>query len=67
MANCVQEVEQFVELDTKVLFPVMRMFREPLDEILNKAKVEFEVDGAAAVFSTWRLEEDAPSWQLTDR
>ena len=27
-------------------------------EILNDAKNEFEVDGATAVFSTWRVEVD---------
>ena len=29
-------------------------------EILNDAKGEFEVDGAFAVFSTWRMEEVDP-------
>ena len=29
-------------------------------EILNDAKDEFEVDGAAAVFSTWRVEREGP-------
>ena len=37
--------------------------RLPVDqwvEILNDAKDEFEVDGAAAVFSTWRVEGENP-------
>ncbi len=33
---------------------------EPCVEMLNDAKDEFEVDGATAVFSTWRVEAEDP-------
>ena len=50
----------FTDLDDHVPHPV----RLPADaswvEILNDAKDEFEVDGAAAVFSTWRVEGEDP-------
>ena len=49
----------FTDLDDLVPPPVML----PADqwvEILNDAKDEFEVDGASAIFSTWRMEEDDP-------
>ena len=49
----------FTDLDDQVPPPVSL----PADqwvEILNDPKDEFEVDGASAVFSTWRLEEDDP-------
>jgi len=51
--------QQFIDLDSQVLHPVML----PADdwiEILNDAKEEFEVDGATAVFSTWRVEDEDP-------
>ncbi len=51
----VQKGKQFIDLDDQVPPPV----QPPADEwveILNDAKDEFEVDGAVAVFSTWRLE-----------
>ena len=38
----------------------MRLPADQWVEILNDAKDEFEVDGASAVFSTWRVEEDDP-------
>jgi len=47
--------QQFIDLDDQVPNPL----RFPADEwveILNDAKDEFEVDGATAVFSTWRVE-----------
>ena len=55
----VPEGQQFTDLDDQRPPPV----RLPVDqwvEILNDAKDEFEVDGASAVFSTWRVEEDDP-------
>ena len=38
----------------------MRLPADQWVEILKDAKDEFEVDGASAVFSTWRVEEDDP-------
>ena len=50
----------FTYLDDRVPHPVRLPAYEPWVEILNDAKEEFEVDGATAVFSTWRAEgEDA--------
>ena len=42
----------FTDLDDRVPHPVRLPAYEPWVEILNDAKDEFEVDGAAAVFST---------------
>ena len=42
---------------------VPHLVRLPSDEgveILNDAKDEFEIDGATAVFSTWRVEVEEP-------
>ena len=53
----VPEGQQFTDLDDQVPLPV----RLPADrwvKVLNDAKDEFEVDGASAVFSTWRVERD---------
>ena len=55
----VPEGQQFTDLSDQVPLPVSF----PADrwvEILNDAKDEFEVDGASAVFSTWRMKEDDP-------
>ena len=55
----VPEGQQFTDLDDQVPLPVSL----PADrwvEILYDAKDEFEVDGAFAVFSTWRMDEDDP-------
>ncbi|MEW8615753.1 MAG: hypothetical protein AB2610_21560, partial [Candidatus Thiodiazotropha sp.] len=49
----------FTDLDDQVPPPV-RLPADQWVEILNDAKDEFEVDGASAVFSTWRVEEDDP-------
>ena len=46
----------FTDLDDRVPRPVRLAAYEPWAEILNDAKEEFEVDGAATVFSTWRVE-----------
>ena len=53
------EVQQFTDLDDQVPLPV-RLQADRWVEILNVAKDEFEVDGASAVFSTCRMEEDDP-------
>ena len=50
----------FTDLDDRVPYPVRLPANEPWVEILNDAKDEFEVDGAAAVFSTWRVEGEDP-------
>ena len=49
----------FTDLDDQVP-PSVRLPADQWIEILNDAKDEFEVDGASAVFSTWRVEEDDP-------
>jgi hypothetical protein len=49
----------FINLDAQVPAPVP-LPTDPWVEILTDAKEEFEVDGAAAVFSTWRAEEEDP-------
>ena len=46
----------FTDLDDRALHPVRLRACQSWGEILNDAKDEFEVDGAAAVFSTWRVE-----------
>ena len=48
------------DLDVRVPNPVRLPAYEPWVEILNDAKDEFEIDGAAAVFSTWRVEWEDP-------
>ena len=50
----------FTDLDHRVPHPVRLPAYEPWVEILNDAKDEFEVDGAAAFFSTWRVEREDP-------
>ena len=50
----------FTDLDDRVSHPVRLPAYEPWVEILNDAKDEFEEDGAAAVFSTWRVEGEDP-------
>lgn len=58
----VQKGQQFIDLDDHAPPPVQLPAAETAEwvEILNDAKEEFEVDGATAVFSTWRVErEDA--------
>ena len=50
----------FTDLDGHVPHPVRLPAYEPWVEILNDAKDEFEVDGAALVFSTWRVEREDP-------
>ena len=46
--------------DLGVPHPVILPAYEPWAEILNDAKDEFEVVGAAGVFSTWRVEGEDP-------
>ena len=50
----------FTNLDDRVPHPVRLPAYKPWVEILNDAKDEFEVDGTAAVFSTWRVEGEDP-------
>ncbi|MEW8688815.1 MAG: hypothetical protein AB2556_23605, partial [Candidatus Thiodiazotropha sp.] len=50
---------QFTDLDDQVPYPV-RLPADQWVEILNDAKEKFEVEGAAAVFSSWRVEEEDP-------
>ena len=54
----VLEGQQFTDLDDQVPHSV-RLPADQWVEILD-AKDEFEVDGASAVFSTWRVEEGDP-------
>ena len=55
----VSEGQQFTDLDDQIP-PSVRLPADQWVEILNDSKDEFEVDGASAVFSTWRVEEDDP-------
>ena len=50
----------FTDLDDRIPHSVRLPAYEPWVEILNDAKDEFEVDGAAAVFSTWRVIGEGP-------
>ena len=59
MPDPVPEGQQLIDLDDRVLPPVQLPADEWV-EILNDAKNEFEVDGATAVFSTWRVEVEDP-------
>ena len=52
--------QQFIDLDDQVPSPVRLPADESWVEALTEAKEEFEVDGAAAVFSTWRVEAEDP-------
>ena len=54
-----QSQRPFTDLDDQVP-PPARLPADHRVEILNDAKDEFQVDGASAVFSTWRVEEDGP-------
>ena len=59
MPDPVQKGQQFIDLDDHAPPPV----RPPAGqwvEVLTDAKDEFEVDGATAVFSTWRVEAEDP-------
>ena len=49
----------FTDLDDRVPHPV-RLPAGSWVEMLDDAKDEFEADGTAAVFSTWRVEEEDP-------
>ena len=51
--------EQVIDLDIQVPPPV-RLQAEQSVEILNDSKDKFELDGATAVFSTWRDEGEDP-------
>jgi len=62
MPDPVPEGHHFIDLDDQVPPPVQLPAAETAEwvEILNNAKDEFEVDGATAVFSTWRVEAEDP-------
>ena len=60
MPDPIPEGQQFIDLDDQVPNPVRLPADESWVEILNDAKAEFEVDGATAVFSTWRVEAEDP-------
>jgi len=62
MPDPVPEGHHFIDLDDQVPPPVQLPAAETAEwvEILNDAKDEFEVDGATAVFSTWRVEAEDP-------
>ncbi|MEW8688939.1 MAG: hypothetical protein AB2556_24230 [Candidatus Thiodiazotropha sp.] len=61
MPDPAPEGQQFTDLDDQVPPPVRLPADESWVEILNESKDQFEVDGAAAVFSTWRVEDEDPS------
>ncbi|KAJ7392413.1 Disintegrin and metalloproteinase domain-containing protein 22 [Desmophyllum pertusum] len=50
----------FTDLDVQFPPTVRLSTNGPWVKILNDAKDEFEVDGAVAVFSTWKVEEEDP-------
>ena len=60
MPDPIPDGQQFIDLDDQVPNPVRLPADESWVEILNDAKAEFEVDGATAVFSTWRVEAEDP-------
>jgi len=60
MSDRVPEGQQFIDLNSQVDHPVRLPAVKPWVEILNDAKNEFEVDGAAVVLSTWRVEAEDP-------
>ena len=55
-----EDIQQVMDLDDQVPTPVRLPANELWIELLNDAKDEFEVDGATAVFSTWRVETEDP-------
>ena len=57
LPNPAPEGQQFTDLDDQVPLSV-RLLADPWVEILDDPKYEFEVDGASAVFSTWRVERE---------
>ncbi|MEW8333809.1 MAG: hypothetical protein AB2692_22955, partial [Candidatus Thiodiazotropha sp.] len=59
LPRSLQPQRPYFDLDDRVPHPV-RLPDDKWVEILNDAKEEFEVDGAAAAFSTWRVEEEDP-------
>ena len=60
MSDPIAEGQQFFDLDGQVPHPVRLPAAEPWVEFLNDVKNEFEVDGAAVVLSTWRVEAEDP-------
>jgi len=62
MPDPVPKGQQFIDLDDQAPPSVQLPEAETAEwvEILNDAKAGFEVDGATAVFSTWRVEAEDP-------
>jgi len=60
MSDPIPEAQQFIDLDSQVPHPIRLPTAKPWVEIFNDAKNEFEVDGAAVVLSTWRVEAEDP-------
>jgi len=60
MPALIPEGQQFIDLDSQVPHSVRLPAAKPWVEFLNDAKKEFEVDGAAVVLSTWRVEAEDP-------
>lgn len=54
-----QKTNSFINLDILVPLPAQLLADEWVD-ILKDAKNVFEVDGAAVVFSSWRVEDEEP-------
>ena len=52
--------EQWHSLDDRVPPPVRVPANEQWGELMSEAMAEFEVDGATAAFSTWRIETEDP-------
>jgi len=59
MPDPVPQGQQFIDLDDRV-HPPVQLPADEWVEILNDAKNQFEVDGATAVFSTYRVEVEDP-------
>ena len=67
LAEMLAEDQHFIDLDDHAPPPVQPNHAAEWFEILNNAKSEFEVDGATASFSTWRIEvEDTGNVEIAD-
>ncbi|MEW8547860.1 MAG: hypothetical protein AB2693_30505 [Candidatus Thiodiazotropha sp.] len=60
MPDPTTEGQDLIDLDDQVPQPVKLPADESWVDIINDAKGVFEVDGAAAVFSSWRVEKEDP-------
>lgn len=59
IALAILERVNFVDCNDQASHP-LRLPADQRVEILKEAKVDFEADGAASVFSTWWVEEEDP-------